>query len=146
MGLLGFPWHYGITYIAARKSGYGIMESSKLGWGSVTADFGTQGKGWEITRQHAMAGKLSEGVWQTSEEAIIATKEFIQDNISKKELSKAVHAAQDLATPGHAGKIWDGFGLNMDTIKHLSGDTFPSLKTIRQAYSNTKKVFKCSKG
>jgi hypothetical protein len=51
--------------------------------------------------------------------------------------TKRIHAAQDLATPAHAGVPWSGFHFDLDTAKHIFGDLFPSDPTIYQAYANT---------
>jgi RHS repeat-associated protein len=141
-GLLAANWHFNITYNAARDSGMGVVSSMKLAWEATATDFsdGSQGTNWEATRQHAMAGEIAPGVWQTSAEAIAVTNAFIADNGN---LAASIHAAQDLATPGHAGQKWDGFGFNWDTVKHLWGDMFPSLETIRQARSNTLNALGC---
>ncbi len=141
-GLLAFPWHFGITFVGALNSGYGIAESFRLGWNVAAVDFtsGSQGTSAEVTAQYAMAGILPDGSRQTSAEAIAATNAYIQASITSGNLAGALHAAQDLATPGHDGQPWRGFGLNWATVKHLFGDTFPSFSTIKQAYQNTRNI------
>ncbi len=133
MGLLSPDWHFEITYNVARDSGMSIMDSLKLAWGSVAADMGSQGLGPEDTNRHAMAGTD-----QSSQDAIEATKDII--NSPCEDMSTRVHAAQDLATPGHAGVPWNGFKFNINTLKHLWGDVFPSKDTVNKAYSNTRSV------
>ena len=141
-GLLAPPYHFGITLIAALNSGYGVKESLSLALDATAVDLGSQGTSPSDTVQHAMAA----AVGQTSAEAIAATNAYIQANINSGNLAGAIHAAQDLATPGHAGKKWPGFGLNQEIAKHILGDIFPSLGTINQAYQNTKGILNQSKG
>ncbi len=131
MGLLSPGHHFVISYDAARDSGMGVADSIKLGIDSVVADFGTQGTSSDDTNQHAMAGD-----GQTSSEAIAATKDWMSD--SSRDLGSRIHAGQDLATPEHAGKSWDGFGFNKKTFKHLWGDFFPTRDVMDNAYDNTK--------
>lgn len=137
-GLLAFPWHFGITFVAAMNSGRGFGESLGLAWNATVVDFasGSQGRSAAATVQHAMAGP-----GQSSAQAIADANDYIQSNISSN-LPGAIHAAQDLATPGHAGQPWSGFGLNSETATHILGDVFPSLSTINQAYQNTKSCLK----
>ncbi|MBI4619434.1 MAG: RHS repeat-associated core domain-containing protein [Desulfobacterales bacterium] len=135
-GQLAFFWHEAITYVAARNSGRGVWDSLKLAFNNAAVDFsGTQGQNAAAVVQHAMATPV-----QSPQQAITATNAYIQASISSGNLAGATHAAQDLATPGHAGQPWSGFGLNWETAKHLLGDTFPSLSTINQAYQNTKGI------
>ncbi|MBL7047941.1 MAG: hypothetical protein ISR96_00225 [Nitrospira sp.] len=146
-GRLAAPWHFGITYAASRNSGRGVWDSTKLAWTAMAVDFssGSQGENWEATRLHAMAGLLSDGTYQSSQQAIQTTTAYINDRAGgcgSGALSRAAHATQDLATPGHAGAEWHGFGLNWETVKHIYGDVFPSMSTINQAYQNTDGVFK----
>jgi len=131
-GKLGFFWHAGLTYLAARGSGYGYWDSVKLAWNTTLVDFGSQGQNPEDTVKHAMASRL-----QSSEQAIAATYEYIQYSIDTDNLADAIHAAQDLATPEHAGQPWEGFAYDWKTVNHLEGDIFPSWSTIKQATSNT---------
>jgi RHS repeat-associated protein len=146
-GLLAyFPWHEGITYVAARNSGYSVMDSLSLAMNTAAVDFsGTQGKNSADTVQHAMAASVG----QTSAEAIAATNVYIQSSINIGNLPGAIHATQDLATPLHAGQPWHGFNwLEWETYKHILGDVFPSWGTIKQAYQNTKGILNpkgCSK-
>ena len=150
-GLLAAPWHFGITYVASRNSGYGVMDSLKLAWNAMAVDFalGSQGRSAEVTMQHAMAGELPDGSRQTNAQAIVATNAFIRDSISNGNLAGAIHADQDLAAPKHGGQPWRGFGLNWETAQHILGDIFPAWSTIRQAYQNTKGILdqakRCSK-
>jgi RHS repeat-associated protein len=129
-GRLFLTWHFGITYAAARSSGMGIGESIALAFNAAAVDIGTQGIEPEQTNLHAMAGR-----GQSPEEAINATKKLINDPCSST--AKRIHAAQDLATPAHAGSPWPGFHFDLDTAKHVFGDFVPSDQTIQQAYANT---------
>jgi uncharacterized protein RhaS with RHS repeats len=139
-GLLAAPWHFVITFSAALISGKDVIDSAKLAWGATATDFteGSQGRNWEATRQHAMAGILPDDTTQTCAEAIAATDAYIQNSMKNGNLAGAIHAAQDLATPAHAGQPWEGFGLNWNTKIHLWEDMLPTLGTINNAYYNTK--------
>jgi uncharacterized protein RhaS with RHS repeats len=140
-GLLAPPWHVGITFLAAMSYSNGIGESLRLAWNVAAVDFGSQGTSSADTVQHAMAA-----AGQSTAEAIAATNSYIQTSINTGNLPGAIHAAQDLVTPGHAGQEWSGFKWNWNTAKHIFGDIFPSLSTINQAYQNTKSVLNpCTK-
>ncbi|MBW2491798.1 MAG: hypothetical protein JRE65_11700 [Deltaproteobacteria bacterium] len=135
-GQLAFFWHGGITYAAARNSGYGIKDSLKMAWHAMAVDIGSQGQNIEDTRQHAMAGKFpGTDIYQSSAQAIASTNAYIQESITSGNLAGAVHAAQDLATLKHAGQEWRGY-----TAAHILGDMFPSWSTIRRAYQDTKSI------
>jgi RHS repeat-associated protein len=140
-GHLAAPWHFIITYAASRDAGNGILTSLKNGWDAMAVDFaaGSQSTLSFAANQHAMSG-YDINRYQTSLEAIQATKSFIQDSAFYNPAG-ARHAAQDLATPLHAGKEWKGFGFDMETVSHLLGDLFPSISTIKEAYNNTRKLF-----
>jgi RHS repeat-associated protein len=143
-GLLAAPWHFGLSLAAGLSSGMGIGNSLSFAWNSTAVDFvaGSQGFDATATAQHAMAGVLPDGTRQSPREAISAASNFTQSNKACGNLAKGAHAAQDLATPGHVGKPWTGFGWNWDTASHVLGDVFPSPSTIRQAYRNTLGVLK----
>jgi RHS repeat-associated protein len=143
-GLLTADWHFGITLVAALNSGMGFRDSLNLAWKAVAVDFesGSQGFGVEATVQHAMAGELPDGARQSSNEAIFATKNLIQSDKNCGNIGEAAHAAQDLATPGHAGQPWMGFGWNWNSFSHVLGDLAPSPSTISQAYRNTLEALK----
>jgi hypothetical protein len=87
------------------------------------------------TVQHAMAA-----AGQSAAEAIVATNAYIQTSINIGNFPGAIHAGQDLATPGHAGQEWVGFKWNWNTATHILGDVFPSLNTINQAYQSAKGI------
>jgi hypothetical protein len=79
---------------------------------------------------------------------LASANDYIQSSINSGNLSGAIHAAQDLATPAHAGHEWQGFKWNWETAKHILGDIFPSWSTIKQAYKDTKGILNtkgCSK-
>lgn len=143
-GLLAFFWHFGITAVASWNAGYGVVDSLSLSWRTMGVDFasGSQGQNWEATRQHAMAGRLPDGIRQTREQAIEATNAYVKESICSGNRPGAIHAAQDLATPGHAGKPWSGFGFNWETLAHIFGDVFPSWSTIKGAYRSTISILK----
>ena len=129
-GNLFLLYHGLITYNAARSSGMGVGASIGLAWNTMAVDFGTQGLEPEQTNLHGMAGR-----GQMANEAIEATKRSIDDPCTS--LATRIHAAQDLATPGHAGQPWTGFHFDLETARHIMGDLFPSPSTYEQAYSNT---------
>ncbi|KAF0218592.1 MAG: RHS repeat-associated core domain-containing [Geobacteraceae bacterium] len=148
-GTLAFPWHGGITYVAARNSGYGVLDSINLAWHSMAADAGTQGPTPDNTVYHAMRGTFpNQDRPQSAEQAINATKDFITYNSQPdnlKNLGTAAHASQDLVTPEHAGKIWPPEEQSfvdkaLAYVKHFAGDIFPSFSTIGDAYDNTKQA------
>ncbi len=100
-----------------------------MAWNATAIDFvsGSQGTNPAVTMQNAIAREISPNVWQSPIQAIAATNAYIQASIHSGNFAGATHAAQDLATPGHAGQPWRGFGLNWETTKHILGDIFPSL-------------------
>ena len=132
-GLLAAPWHFGITFVAAFNSGKSLRPSLSLAWNAMAVDFGSQGTSPADTVLHGMAS-----AGQSSAQAIAATNAYIQASINSGNLPGAIHAAQDLVTPGHAGQPWKGFGLNWETVTHILGDIFPSWSTINQAYQSTR--------
>jgi RHS repeat-associated protein len=134
-GLLTPNWHFGITFVVARSNGFGFFESVWLGIKTAAVDFASQGTSSTETVQHAMAA-----AGQSPAEAIAATNAYIQTSINSGNLPGAIHAAQDLATPGHAGQEWIGFKWHWNTAEHILGDVFPFLSTINQAFQNTKGI------
>jgi len=166
-GKLALPWHFGITYVAARDSGRSFTQSVSLAWKTMMVDLrsGSQGTDAEHTKVHAMAGTIGEtGKYQTREQALQATKGFIESNITGGgDVPGALHATEDLATPRHAGEQWKGFTLSpvplsgdifdsnkvkehfkdfKETMGHLGGDIAPSPTTVRNAYRNAVDVLK----
>lgn len=81
-----------------------------------------------------MAGTKKNGTTQTTTEARTATAKAIVRNIGNHDLPAAIHAAEDAATPLHNGRVWTGFGLNIETVQHLAQDTFPSRPTLVNAF------------
>ena len=144
-GKLAFFWHAGIAYAAARDSGMGFADSVALAWNTMKVDFdGTQSTAAIDANIHAMrgvTGKDADGnnIYQSSAEALQAINGIIA-NSSPDSLHTAIHATQDAATPDHYLEKWLGFGFNWDTVMHLVHDTFPSVGTITNAYSNTMNV------
>ncbi len=143
-GLLAAPWHFGLSLLAGFNSGMSISDNLSFAWNSMVVDFATASQNFDAaaTAQHAMAGVLPDGRRQTPQEAINAANDFIEKNKNCGNLAKAAHAAQDLATPGHAGQPWMGFSWNWGTFSHMLGDIFPGPRTIMKAYNNTLGVFK----
>lgn len=132
-GELAFYWHFGITYVAARNSGYGVWNSLKLASNAMMPDFrrGANSTDWTRTREHGMGGYVN-GEPQTYGEGIASINNYIQN----ARLGDAIHAGQDLVTPGHSGNLWEGHL----TLGHALGDAYPSLSTIKQAYEITKQI------
>jgi RHS repeat-associated protein len=164
-GKLSFPWHFGITYKAARDSGKSFTASMSLAWDAMAVDWrkGSQGTDAEHTRMHAMAGKQKDGTYQSKEQAIQETKKFIEQSIKGGDTAAAVHAGEDLPAGGHGGHEWKGFTFSpipfskdimdwekvkshfgdfTETVEHIWKDTFPSLGTIREAYGNAVDIIK----
>lgn len=139
VGLMAFYLHYGVTAVAALDSGYGLADSLSLAWKTMAVDSapGSQGTNPGATVRHGMASRN-----QNPTEAILATNIYIRSSINSGNLAEAIHAAQDLATPGHAGKQWPGINWNWETVNHMLRDSFPSLATIKQAYQNTLGILK----
>jgi RHS repeat-associated protein len=141
------PWHFGITFIAAVRTGHSIGSSIQYAWQSVKADFGgtTQGTNAADTAQHGMAGYDSNlGRVQTASEAAASNAQLIQSDIAGGQLGFAAHAAQDPSAAGHGFQEWSGFG-NMSfgaIVKHLFADAFPSPSRVGQAYRATVDVFR----
>ncbi|MBN1103926.1 MAG: RHS domain-containing protein [Deltaproteobacteria bacterium] len=138
-GQLAFDYHFLLTLAAALNNGMGLKESMALAWKAMAVDFqeGADSTDCDTTKKHAMAGEIFPGIYQSSEEALSATKTYIAQCIASNDLAQAIHAAQDLATPAHAGKEWHGFGLNLESFLHLIGDSFPLPGTLKKAYINT---------
>jgi RHS repeat-associated protein len=134
-GFLAFRWHFLITFSASMATERGFSESLVLAWQTMAVDFGSQGTSPEETVKHAMGTEK-----QSAEQAISDTKLFIQKSIDLGNMPEAIHAAQDLATPGHAGQPWTGFHLDISSAKHLLGDIRPSDNIVSQAYKDTLKI------
>ncbi|MDH5717488.1 MAG: hypothetical protein OEZ22_07600 [Spirochaetia bacterium] len=146
-GRLAFPWHFAISFVAGLDSGLGFWKSLELAYESAAADFreGTQGTNISFTRAHAMgdyypADSPQKGRPQTIEEALQSTDDYISSGLIKDDYGGAVHAAQDKATPAHGGNLWEGFGFDLKTVKHIFEDIVPTASTIGKAYDNTKDV------
>jgi hypothetical protein len=134
-GFLAFRWHFLITFSASMATERGFSESLVLAWQTMAVDFGSQGTSPEETVKHAMGTEK-----QSAEQSIADTKLFIQKSIDLGNMPEAIHSAQDLATPGHAGQPWTGFHLDISTAKHLLGDIHPSDNVVIQAYKDTLKI------
>jgi hypothetical protein len=139
-GQLAFFWHRYLTLAAALNSGYSFGDSWNLAHDAMRVDFefanpGSQAKTPEGVRQHGMSC-----CGQTESQAIANTNTYIQNSINAGNRGSAIHAAQDLVTPQHAGHEWSGY-----TVSHVLGDIFPSLSTIKQAYQNTTQILRGSR-
>ena len=141
-GHLASPWHFFITYAAGVSTGHGLFGSLKLAWKNTAVDFrkGSQGTDAASTNMHAMRGTNPDGTAQSAADAKTAAAQVVTDAMQSGDTALAGHDVIDAATPLHDGQIWDGGGLNMDTVKHELGDFFPSPGTIKNAYENEKSV------
>ncbi|NJD69712.1 MAG: PKD domain-containing protein [candidate division NC10 bacterium] len=140
-GQFAFHLHFGITYFAARASGYGVKDSLSLAWNVMSEDRSALSHDPDSTRVHAMGGDLGTR-YQTPAEAIAAAKAYIND--PSNPLSGRIHSAQDL--PIHAGESMQAFGWNWSTVQHLFRDIFGG-GVIGQAYQNTRAILngRCGK-
>ena len=137
-GLLVGDWHFGITYVAARYTGEGVLDSLKLAWQVMREDRNTLDRSADAANIHGMRGEMEIGPgefrYQTPDEALAGTMDIIQNG----PLSSALHAGQDL--PGHNLESMQNFGFNWSTPGHLFRDLFPKFDTISEAYQNTKYI------
>lgn len=129
-GKLAFYWHFGITYVAARNSGYGVGEGLKLAWNVMKQDRSAFNNNTDQTKIHAMGGQLPGGGYQTPDAAMSSAVNYINTGISPG----TIHAAQDL--PVHAGQSMEDYSFfSMHTVRDITGGG-----TIGQAYQNTLNV------
>lgn len=153
-GLLSFPWHFGITYWAARDEGMGFVDSLGLAWNAMAVDFrGTQGNDSSSTAQHMMSGVNAFGRHDSPAVAMQNGQTFINQQLNASILStnslnlgNAAHAVEDKYSDSHIGSIWDGFrelGF-WGTVNHVIKDTFPSLSNISGAYNETRTLIGAS--
>ncbi len=138
-GLLSPIHHFFITYGVAYLYSFNDLTSSLLAISSVLADIGpgTQDTTASAANKHAMAGIMPNGRRQAPENAIESTKNFIRLSLHCGQLGAAIHAAQDLATPAHAGKLWEGTDKKKDLFSHWLGDATLIPTTLYNATINT---------
>ncbi len=112
-GELAFVWHFMISASAANLSGYGLIDSLKIGYYAAAQDFqpAAHGTSADDTAQHGgMIGEISPGYSETAEQAIQRSEQFIAENSTNPQdleaLGRALHSAQDLAASWHAGESW----------------------------------------
>jgi len=82
----------------------------------------------ESTNKHGMAGKKSDGTWQTPEEAAAGTAEYVGAKVqtaaekalngdiegARKDMGAATHAVQDQIADSHiGGQRWEGLGTDL---------------------------------
>jgi RHS repeat-associated protein len=72
---------------------------------------------------HAMAGRKSNGQWQTCSQALTGAADFIATQMNGDNLGMAEHTGQDWATPSHGGAPWYGDY----TLNHAEGDWITNL-------------------
>jgi RHS repeat-associated protein len=140
-GLFFAPWHFGITFIAALNAGRSVSDSLKLAWDTAAVDIGSQGTSPAETVQHAMGAPF-----ESTPSAIQRTNAYIQSSMNSGNIPGALHAAQDLATPVHAGQEWTGFGVDWKSVNHLVGDIVPPWSAVSQAYQASKGLLNQSGG
>jgi len=125
-GLLWYGAHLRITFQAAQICGFGLMDSLKLAWNVMAADFGTQGKDADQTVIHAMGGMVSDGCGgkrkQTEQEAKDAADAYIAN--ADNPLERRMHAAEDRAAPWHYGESWTSDVSLAEKVSHIYNDVF----------------------
>jgi RHS repeat-associated protein len=139
-GLLIGPWHFVVTYAAARNSGRSVSDSLKLAWDVAGEDRSSLSKDADAANIHGMRGTLEIGPgefrYQTPSEALSGTIDIVR---RAAPLSSALHALQDL--PGHNLESMEDFGLNWSTVKHVFRDIL-DIFWMYESYQNTKKFLK----
>ena len=99
-----------------------------------------------VQNWHAMGGTFindkGDTVFQDFHQAEASIGLLLSDAMnSPAGYARAIHLAQDIATPGHRGKPFENIFLNpIDSIIHGYGDFFPSDQTEQLAYQNTLNV------
>ncbi|WP_081489631.1 RHS repeat domain-containing protein [Cellvibrio sp. BR] len=138
-GEFAIPVHGLITFFAATNSGYGLMDSFRIAYRSMQADWepGSQGADANAVARHAMSAQD-----QLPSDAQRMNSSLVNKALSDGDLGLAAHAIQDRYAAGHEGfQEWPGsfrkLGL-WGTLKHLFTDTFPSPSKVSKAYSATK--------
>ncbi|MEN6631182.1 MAG: RHS repeat-associated core domain-containing protein, partial [Candidatus Polarisedimenticolia bacterium] len=144
-GRLAAPWHFFISFFAARKEGFSIRQSLRLAWQSVKTDFkpGSQSTRASDTNVHAMKGERPDGTVQTNAEARECTERSKQENIKKntvESVGDALHTAEDSATPRHRDHVWNGVGKGF--LTHFAHDVLPGTSTIKEAYAASREVMR----
>jgi RHS repeat-associated protein len=132
-GRLALHWHFGITYVAARRQGMSFTGSISLAWKTMWVDFrsNSQSSNAASANMHAMIGD-----GQNAAQARAGTKTSIQNSLAKGDLAAALHTVQDSVTPMHQDHAWPGsfFKLSFrEALAHLLGDIFPSCATVAAA-------------
>lgn len=96
-----------------------------------------------LARWHAMRPP-----WRTPQEAGELYEWYVEHSLSQctdDGLARALHAAQDSASAGHAGKqIWDGGRtfLHLPSIQHVIKDTWPTQAEWEDALQKTEDILK----
>ena len=143
-GRLAVPWHFGITYVAARRSGMSFRRSVSLAFRAAAVDFrkGSQSADPANANMHAMRGITGDRA-QTIAEGRAGTLASIRNSLGAGDVAAALHTVQDAATPLHQDRVWPGSyaGLGLrDAIAHFFADLFPSGLTIATATANSEAV------
>ncbi len=140
-GRLLAPWHFLITLLGGHAQGYSWRQSLSLAVWDVKADFkkGSLSSNAQDANVHAMIGRKN-GRWQTAAEARSEIGQSLSTNVAKnttESVGTALHTLQDMATPLHLDHQWRGMGLNLESVRHLLGDAFPSSATVDRAVLTT---------
>lgn len=86
--------------------------------------------------------------WKTPQEAGELYEWYVEHSLSQctdDGLARALHAAQDSASAGHAGKqIWDGGRtfLHLPSIQHVIKDTWPTQAEWEDALQKTEDILR----
>lgn len=131
------PVHGIISFFAAYNAGYGIGDSAKIAWESMTIDLHTQGTSADDLGTHGMKSPTD-----SLADAQKNNKRMTNKYFSSGQLGAAIHTIQDPTSAGHDGfQNWTGsfskLGL-WGAIKHIFYDTLPSPSRISDAYTNSR--------
>ena len=136
-GLLIAPWHFVVTFLAARNSGDSVSYSLGLALAVAYEDRSSTKTDKDSANIHAMAGEKFPGQYQSREEAREGTNYIIQNG----PLPAALHATQDF--PGHNLASMQDFGWNhpLLTIWHVYKDIY-DIFWVLEAYQRSLDLLK----
>ena len=81
------------------------------------------------TNMHAMAGRKSNGNWQSCGEALSGAADFIATMMNGDNLGMAEHTGQDWGTPSHGGDTWNGDYTSNHRVQEQS--VLPTMSTLQ---------------
>lgn len=141
-GLLNPLDHFYVTYNEARANGMDVGSSFEVAKDTALVDYRTDtfNPDAAIQNQHGTGGETSPGNFQTPAEARAGITEALNNSLQNGDLSGAIHNGQDIATPLHLDKTFEGVEANFKTLHHTAGDWFPSSSTMDRAAANTKAI------